>query len=252
MEVELTEAQKIKVANTDQVFAIMQDVLKREQYLDLGKEHLWVIGMENNNRLLFIELISLGCVTETTIHPPDVFRVAILKNATKMIVCHNHPSGEIEPSQPDIDHTDKLIQMGKYLRVEVVDHMIFCTESFYSFAKEGLFQQLKQSTKWLPSEKLREQLERDYTVLREMAREEGKEEGIEIGLDIGLEKGLKVGDQKAIIMRTEGIEKGLKMGEERGTLKGKKEMAKALKQKGVEISIISETSGLTTEQINKL
>jgi len=184
--------------------------------------------------------LSLGCVTETTIHPPDMFRVAILKNATKMIVCHNHPSGEVEPSDPDIEHTDKLIQMGKFLRVEIVDHMIFSTDNFYSFAKEGLFQQLKQSTKYLLNQALREQLERDYTVLWEMAREEGKEEGIEIGLDIGLEKGLKVGDQKAIIMKEEGkAEKA-------------REMAKKMKSEGEPLEKIINYTGLTQKEIEDL
>ena len=229
MEIKLTAEDKIKVANTDQVFDIMQGVLKREQYLDLGKEHLWVIGMENNNRLLFLELISLGCVTETTIHPPDMFRVAILKNATKMIVCHNHPSGEVEPSDPDIEHTDKLIQMGKFLRVEIVDHMIFCTESFYSFAKEGLIQRLKYSTKYLLNQELRAKLEKDYQILRLMAHDEGKEEGIEIGL-----------------------EKGLKVGQKDGRMQEKLEMAKKMKSEGEPLEKIINYTGLTQKDIEDL
>ena len=113
MNVKLTEQRKIKLLNSDDVFEIMQKVLGRENKIDRDKEHFWIIGLANNNKALFIELVSIGSVKTTVIEPMNVFRVAILKNAVKVILVHNHPSGELTPSEDDKDVTDRLIQVAR-------------------------------------------------------------------------------------------------------------------------------------------
>src|SRR3989338_5228478 len=99
MNVPLSNEEKIKILNGDDLYGIMQRVLLREEKIDRNKEHFWIIGLENNNRMLFIELVSLGSVNTTIAEPMEVFSFALQKQAVKIILVHNHPSGELLPSE---------------------------------------------------------------------------------------------------------------------------------------------------------
>lgn len=150
MNINLSEEEKIKVLNGNDLYGIMQKVLLREEKIDQDREHFWIVGLANNNRILFIELISLGSVNQTLAEPMDVFGLALQKRAVKVILVHNHPSGEIQPSDADKDLTDNLIQAGKIVHTEVYDHLIITTNTYYSFLDSGLLNQLQQSTKYVP------------------------------------------------------------------------------------------------------
>ncbi len=143
MNIELSDIEKIKILNSDDLYGIMQRVLLREDKIDQNREHFWVIGLENNNRILFIELVSLGTVNKTIAQPMEVFSLALQKRAVKIILCHNHPSGELKPSEQDKDITDRLIQVGLIVDTPVVDHLIISTKSYMSFIDVGLFDILK-------------------------------------------------------------------------------------------------------------
>jgi len=93
MNVKLTGLKKIRILNSDDVFGIMQKVLLRENKIDRHKEHFWIIGLNLANKILFIELVCMGSVKAATVEPMNVFRVAVMKNAVKVILVHNHPSG---------------------------------------------------------------------------------------------------------------------------------------------------------------
>ena len=112
MNVKLTEAQKIKVLNSDDVFSIMQKVLLRENKIDRDKEHFWIIGLATSLKALFVELVSIGSMRATVVEPINVFRVAVIKNAVQVILVHNHPAGDLTPSPEDENVTDRLIQVG--------------------------------------------------------------------------------------------------------------------------------------------
>ena len=174
MNVKLTETQKIKILNSDDIYVIMQQVLLRENKIDLDREHFWVIGLANNNLVLFIELISLGTVNKTLVHPMEVFSFALQKRAVKIILCHNHPSGELKPSDADKDITDRLIQVGIIVQTEVIDHLIISEKSYLSFTDIGLMSELRNSTKYVPRYKLEEKIQK-----------EAKELGITTGLKTG-------------------------------------------------------------------
>lgn len=73
MDIKLTEKEKIKILNSDDIYGIMQRILLREDKIDQNREHFWVIGLETNNRILFIELISLGTVNKALAEPMEVF-----------------------------------------------------------------------------------------------------------------------------------------------------------------------------------
>ena len=150
MNIKLTEAERIKILNSDDLYGIMQKILLREQKIDQNREHFWVIGLENNNRILFIELISLGTVNKTFAEPMEVFSLALQKRAVSIILCHNHPSGELRPSDEDKDITDRLIQVGIIVDLKVIDHLIISNKSYLSFKDIGLLEELEKSTKYVP------------------------------------------------------------------------------------------------------
>ncbi|MBL4650063.1 MAG: hypothetical protein JKY03_10055 [Aureispira sp.] len=161
MDIQLTETEKIKILNSDDIYGIMQKILLREQKIDQNREHFWVIGLESNNRILFIELVSLGTVNQALVKPMEVFSLALQKRAVKIIICHNHPSGGLKPSDADKDITDKLIQVGIIVNTPVLDHLIISTKSYLSFGDIGLFQELELSTKYVPPYKLAERIRKE-------------------------------------------------------------------------------------------
>ncbi|AZJ34118.1 JAB domain-containing protein [Tenacibaculum singaporense] len=167
MDIKLTEQEKIKILNSDDIYGIMQRILLRDNKIDQNREHFWVIGLANNNRILFIELISLGTVNATLVEPMEVFSFALQKRAVKIILCHNHPSGELKPSEADKDISDRLIQVGIIVDTEVVDHLIISDKSYLSFEDTGLLDELKKSTKYVPKYVLEQRLKKEAAEIAE-------------------------------------------------------------------------------------
>ena len=161
MTIELSDDQRIKILNADSLFEIMSRVLMRENDIDRDKEHLWVVGLASNLKILFIELVSLGTVNSTIVEPMEVFSVALQKRAVSIILVHNHPSGELRPSKNDMDVTDRLIQVGKIVNTPVFDHLIITEESFTSFKDTGLMHKLEQSTKYVAPYQLAERMKNE-------------------------------------------------------------------------------------------
>ncbi len=105
---------------------------------DLHVEEFWVMFLNRANKVLGKQKISSGGLTGTVVDTRVVFKDALEQLATCIILCHNHPSGQIKPSQADIDLTKKLVQSGKIMDIQVVDHLIIGDSGYYSFADEGL------------------------------------------------------------------------------------------------------------------
>ena len=257
MNIKLTKKDKVKVLNSDDVFGIMQRILLRENKIDRDKEHFWLIGLNVANKLLFIELVSIGGTKSSTIEPMTVFRLSVMKNTAKVVLVHNHPSEELKPSIEDKKVTDRLIQVGRILGIEVIDHLIISTTSYLSFTDIGLLKELMDHSEWIPNFELEEKILKEQLEIRKLAVKEAREQGekkgerrgekrgVKKGLMIGVEKGVRIGEMK-------GVKIGVELGEKQGREKEKYEMAKALKRKGVDLAIIMETSGLSKEEIEKL
>ncbi len=96
------------------------------------KEHFIVFYLNSHNQEITREIISIGTVDASLVHPREVFEGAIKNNATSIILSHNHPSGDLKPSQDDVEITKRLIHAGKILDIKVVDHVIITKESFKS------------------------------------------------------------------------------------------------------------------------
>jgi len=162
MNVKLSEAQKkAAISSSNGIAVIMQQILNRENKLGRSQEHFWVIGLNNAGKILFIELIGLGRQNRVTANPPDVFRMAIYKLAIKLIMVHNHPSGQMKPSEADRLITDRMIKVGEIINVDVIDHIIISEKEHFSFCDAGIIAELKKSDTWRIIEK--EELElREY------------------------------------------------------------------------------------------
>lgn len=101
-------------------------------------EQFKIILMNRGNRILGIFEVSTGGVGATVVDPKVIFAAAIKANSTSIILAHNHPSGQLKPSQADIKLTKKLTEGGQFLEIPVLDHIIVTGEGYYSFADEGL------------------------------------------------------------------------------------------------------------------
>lgn len=150
MNVQLTKGQRVKVTGSKDVYLIMKQVLLREEKIERDKEHFWVIGMANNYRILFIELVHIGTFGKVPASPNEIFRVAVLKGAVHVILVHNHPSGELHPSSEDEQVTNRLYQAGLLLNINIADHLIITPRSYYSFADSGLLKVLAMESQYEP------------------------------------------------------------------------------------------------------
>jgi DNA repair protein RadC len=88
--------------------------------------------LDVKNGLIGTKVITIGTATETLIHPRELFREIIRQGATKSIVAHNHPSGNLEPSQADLELTEQLLQGAQYLDLPVLDHLILGNGNYQS------------------------------------------------------------------------------------------------------------------------
>jgi DNA repair protein RadC len=101
-------------------------------------EQFKVMLTNRANKVLGILEVSTGGISGTVADPKLIFAAGIKAGASGFIVAHNHPSGNLKPSQADIELTKKLREGGKYLEIQLLDHLIITTEGYYSFADEGL------------------------------------------------------------------------------------------------------------------
>ena len=113
------------------------DLLKGEM-MDLPKEEFWVLLMNRANRVIKKKRVSEGGVSGTVADPKIIYKMALEELATGIIVAHNHPSGNLQASQSDIDLTRKLKEAGKFLEIQLLDHIITANQKYLSFADEGM------------------------------------------------------------------------------------------------------------------
>lgn len=172
MNIKLTDKDKIRVSEPEDIVGIMQRILLRENKIDREKEHFWIVGMNNAGYILYIELISLGSATKTPVAPMNVFRVAVLKGAIRVIAVHNHPSGVMNPSEKDKDITDRLIQVGKILDIPMDDHVIITPTEYMSFRMTGLMARLEKSLKYVPPYQIAEMIRQEEREIREDMKKE--------------------------------------------------------------------------------
>jgi DNA repair protein RadC len=125
--------EKPKITSSKDAF----DLLKGD-LMDLPKEEFWVLLLNRANRVTKKKRVSEGGVSGTVADPKIIFKLALEELASGIIVAHNHPSGNLQASQSDIDLTRKLKEAGKFLEIQLLDHIIIANQKYLSFADEGM------------------------------------------------------------------------------------------------------------------
>jgi len=138
MIIHLKDLTKI-VSSPKAIWNITKDLLLAEDKIDQDKEHFWVFHLDNRNRIKLIDLVSLGILNSSIVHPRETFRRAVIEGSAQIIIAHNHPSGEATPSEDDLTVTKRLIRAGEILGIELIDHLIITLTGFTSMKEKALF-----------------------------------------------------------------------------------------------------------------
>ena len=111
----------------------------KNPYYDPERECFVVLMLNTRRRVRGHQLVSIGTLDTVLVHPRDVFRVAVIANASALVLLHNHPSGEPEPSQADIKITRDLIRAGQLMKIEILDHIVIGSDRHSSLRAQGYF-----------------------------------------------------------------------------------------------------------------
>jgi len=124
--------EKKQFMNSKDIFKLFHPILS-----DLPYEEFWVLFLNNANRYMDMQRLSIGGLTDSTIDIRLIMKMAIERLASKIALCHNHPSGIVTPSKHDISVTRKIKDGGKLLDITLIDHLIVADNRYYSFGDEG-------------------------------------------------------------------------------------------------------------------
>ena len=127
------QQEKERIISSNSVFDLMQPLIGA-----LGHEEFWILYLNGANRVESKVQLSKGGMTATLVDVRLIFKLAMQHKATSIILCHNHPSGNLTPSEADKNLTRKIIQGGKLLDIKVVDHVIIAEQGHFSFVDENL------------------------------------------------------------------------------------------------------------------
>lgn len=118
----------MQIHSSQQAYSILK------KYMIQDVEELWCLALGPSLKLLSLKMIFRGTVDSCTVHPRDIFRYACQKNASQLIVAHNHPSGDCRPSDQDIEFTRRLISVGWQIQIPIIDHLIVSKTHYRSLA----------------------------------------------------------------------------------------------------------------------
>ena len=113
-------------------------LLLRDEFLRLKQEVLKVLLLDTKNRVEHIQTVFIGTLNASIIHPREVFKVAIRQSAASIVLCHNHPSGDPEPSNEDIAASKQLAKAGEFIGIQLLDHVIIGFDGYVSMKDRGL------------------------------------------------------------------------------------------------------------------
>ncbi|MEK7103067.1 MAG: DNA repair protein RadC [Patescibacteria group bacterium] len=123
---------KIEVLSPDDVWKLCADIRESK------KEHFVAFYLNTQNQLIEKQIISIGTLNTSLVHPREVFEPAVALHAASVIVAHNHPSGATDPSDDDRLVTKRLVEAGSLMGIEVLDHIIVTNDTFLSFKEKGI------------------------------------------------------------------------------------------------------------------
>lgn len=152
MNVKLTKTQRILIQSSEDIARIMRQILLRENRVSRQREHLWTIGLSEEYKMQYVELIAFGIPAKTKIQPMEIYRLALQKDCRYLYICHNRKTSDMAAQADDKALTDRMIQVGNIVGIQVFDHIIVNpkTEDFLSYRDVGLMEELSKSTAWVP------------------------------------------------------------------------------------------------------
>ncbi len=110
------------------------------------REEFWALGLNLKKEIIFCEVLFMGTLRKCKIYPREIFKLGFLHNADQIIIAHSHPrSSDIYPSKEDLRITKQLLDLGRVLDLEIADHIILGSKSYFSFLDEGFIQQKSAS-----------------------------------------------------------------------------------------------------------
>jgi len=122
-----------KISSPKEVYKIVSEYLK-----GVDREHLVLLTLDTKNVITSITTVSIGSLNQSIVHPREVFKTAILSNASSIILAHNHPSGDPTPSKEDINITHRIKEGGKLLGIDLLDHVIIGDDTYISLKEKGI------------------------------------------------------------------------------------------------------------------
>lgn len=120
--------EKVLLNSSYKVFQYFKDL-----FINENQENFYAIYLDTKSKLISYKLLFKGTINASTAHPREIFKNALIESAYSIIVIHNHPSGDVTPSNPDIDLTTHLFDSGNIIGIPIIDHIIIGKESYYSF-----------------------------------------------------------------------------------------------------------------------
>lgn len=118
---------------------LVRDLLKKIRLQDKAVEEFHVLYLNSKNQVIGMEMVSKGTLNASLVHPREVFKGAILANANSVVLAHNHPSGDVNPSNADKQVTKTIVEAGKIMDIKVLDHVIIgSTGGYFSFSESSL------------------------------------------------------------------------------------------------------------------
>jgi len=130
-------SQTVILSSPEKVVNLFREVFAMSGEEDKHKEKMYVLGINSTNTLLYIDLVSIGTINKAAIYPREVVRQAIIKNASAIIICHNHPGGGLTPSVDDVNITKKIKEICKIIDVLLLDHIILSNTGYFSMKTEN-------------------------------------------------------------------------------------------------------------------
>lgn len=130
-ELEERYLREVSVKNSETAYHEMRDIKNWD------KEVIVAFYLDTRNKIISREIVSIGTLNASVVHPREIFRTAIIRNACSIILAHNHPSGNVKPSNEDIEVTRKLKEAGVIIGIQLLDHLIVSREDYYSFEDEN-------------------------------------------------------------------------------------------------------------------
>jgi len=128
----LKDKKTVLILSARQVWQELKDLVNHK------KEHFVIFYLDTRNQEIKREIISIGTLNANLVHPREVFEPAIKHSAAQIIIAHNHPSGDPEPSEDDLIITKKLVEAGKILDIKIIDHVIVVKDAFVSLKDKGI------------------------------------------------------------------------------------------------------------------